>query len=295
MDRDRVSRIARLLGLLMLFRKSVLLLSLTLPFSSAFVLSSWAKGHAPERLLTLRGGLISNILGASREPHAMTNLARFGASYEYVNDDLEKLTINEGPCIYVAGPANLAPGSTYGVVVECFDLIAEKETKSFAYSTDSAGRVVSSGNLSAVGEYGRSDTLFDVAAWKWVWEHVSPELEHRIAAERAQGAHAILANLYKVNAKGEHNGPVVTAPILTRGVDAEFSNRGLRSHISGVSIVSVMIDTDGFPRHIRSVLPLGYGMDEQAVKAIGQYRFKSSRFEGKPAPVQINIEVRFHR
>jgi TonB family protein len=256
--------------------------------------SCWAKTHEPERLITLRGDHISSILGASREPHTMTSLARLGAPAEYVNKDLETIMFNEGPCIYVAGLSKVVPDATYGVIVECFDLVAERESKSFAYATDSVGRVVRSGALSPVGEYGMQDPLFDLAGWKWVSEHVSPKLEEKIASERAQGTASLLANIYKVNPTGQHDGPRVTAPVLILHRDAEWSDSGLHAHISGLSIVSFVIDTGGVPQHIRSVLPLGYGMDEQAVKAVQQYRFQPSTLQGKPVPVQITIEVRFH-
>jgi len=78
----------------------------------------------------------------------MTSLARLGAPTEYVNDDLERLTINEGPCIYVAGLSKLAPDATYGWWSNASILSTERESKSFAYATNSAGRVVASGKLS---------------------------------------------------------------------------------------------------------------------------------------------------
>lgn len=257
--------------------------------------SCWAKAREPERLITLTGDHISAILGPSREPHMMTSLARLGAPAEYVNKDLETIMFDEGPCIYVAGLSKDVPDATYGVVVECFDLVAERERKSFAYATDSAGKVVRSGALfSPIGEYGTQDPLFDLAGWKWVSEHVSPKLTEKIASEHAQGTASLPANVYKVNPTGQHGGPRVTAPVLTLSRNAEWSDSGRRAHISGLSIVSLVIDTGGVPQHIRSVLPLGYGMDEQAVKAVQQYRFRPSTFQGKSVPVQITIEVRFH-
>jgi TonB family protein len=276
-------------------RKFAIFLSLPLLSNAILSTSSWAKTHEPEHLLTLKGDHISTILGASREPHTMTSLARLGAPAEYVNDDLEKLTFNKGPCIYVAVISTLPPPAAYGVDVECFDLVAERESKSFAYATDSAGKVVSSGTLSAVGEYGKEDPLFDLAGWERVSDHVSPKLKQKIADERAQGRAGLPANIYKVNATGQNGGPRVTAPILTHSEDAEFSDSGVRANISGLAIVSIVIDIDGLPRHIRSILPLGYGMDEQAVKAVEQYRFQPSKLQGKPVPVQVSIEVRFNR
>jgi hypothetical protein len=36
-------------------------------------------------------------------------------------------------------------------------------------------------------------------------------------------------------------------------------------------------------------------MQDQCVKAVKQYRFKPATFEGKPVPVDLNIEISFNR
>jgi TonB family protein len=257
--------------------------------------SCWAKTHEPERFVTLNGDQIASILGASREPHTMTSLGRLGAPNVYVNEDIEKLTVNEGPCIYVASLVKPAPASTSEVDLECFDLVDEKESKSIAYTADSAGKAVSSGKLSPIGKYQKGDALFDLAGWNWVLEHVSPKLEQKIAAERAQGTEAALSNVYKVSLRNQQNGPGVTPPVLIRSEDAEFSDSGRKAHISGLAILAIVVDDHGLPQRIRSVLPLGYGMDEEAVKAVQQYRFQPSKLQGKKVPVQITIEVNFHQ
>jgi protein TonB len=35
------------------------------------------------------------------------------------------------------------------------------------------------------------------------------------------------------------------------------------------------------------------GLDEKAVEAVKQYKFKPAMMQGKPVPVEINIEVNF--
>jgi TonB family protein len=35
------------------------------------------------------------------------------------------------------------------------------------------------------------------------------------------------------------------------------------------------------------------GLDEKALEAVRQYKFKPAVFNGKPVPVEINIEVNF--
>ena len=278
----------------MLFRWPATSLSFLL---CSFILgpSSQAKKHEPERFVTLSGDQISTILGASREPHTMMSLRRLGAPHEYVNEDLEKLAINEGPCIYVGSLVTPAPTSTSEVDLECFDLVDEKESKSIAYTADSAGKPISSGKLSPIGNYQKGDALFDLAGWNWVSEHVSPKLEQKIAAERSQGTEAALSNVYKVSLRNQQNGAGVTPPVLIHAEDAEFSDIGRKAHISGLAILSIVVDDHGLPQRIRSVLPLGYGMDEEAVKAVQQYRFQPSKLQGKNVPVQITIEVNFHQ
>lgn len=257
--------------------------------------ASWAKKQEAQRFVTLSDGDIATILGASREPHTMTSLKGQGAPAEYVNEDLGEIHVNEGPCTFVAMQGQPEPDALYEVFIECFDLVAERERKSFSYATDSTGKVVRAGSLTTIGDYAMGDPLFDHAAWNWTTQHVSSELKKKIAEDRARGNIGLPPNLYKVNAKGEHGGPRVTAPVLTWTRDAVFSEQGSRANISGLSVVALVIDTKGRPQHVHTVLPLGYGMDDEAVKAVQQYRFEPAKLEGKAVPVQITIEVNFHR
>jgi TonB family protein len=48
------------------------------------------------------------------------------------------------------------------------------------------------------------------------------------------------------------------------------------------------------PERIHLVRSIGHGLDEQALLAIKQYRFKPSLKDGVPVPVQITIESNFH-
>jgi protein TonB len=38
---------------------------------------------------------------------------------------------------------------------------------------------------------------------------------------------------------------------------------------------------------------IGMGLDEKAVEAVKQYRFKPATEGGEPVPVELNIEVNF--
>ncbi len=86
----------------------------------------------------------------------------------------------------------------------------------------------------------------------------------------------------------------VTAPVLTYSVDAEFTKKAKDAKYQGVSVVSCVVDADGMPRHVHTIRKLGMGLDEKALEAVRQYKFKPGLLNGKPVAVQITIEVNFH-
>ncbi|HTB97960.1 MAG TPA: energy transducer TonB [Terracidiphilus sp.] len=86
----------------------------------------------------------------------------------------------------------------------------------------------------------------------------------------------------------------VTPPVPTFTPEAHYSREAREDKINGVCLVSIIIDTNGRPQQIRVVRPLGHGLDEQAIAAVKQYRFKPAMRDGKiPVPVAIAIEVNF--
>ena len=86
----------------------------------------------------------------------------------------------------------------------------------------------------------------------------------------------------------------VSAPVIIHSVEAEFSDEARRAKYQGVCLVSLIVDTQGNPQNIRVTRALGMGLDEKAIEAIRQYKFKPAMKDGKtPVPVQISIEVDF--
>ncbi|HVJ07653.1 MAG TPA: energy transducer TonB [Acidisarcina sp.] len=90
-----------------------------------------------------------------------------------------------------------------------------------------------------------------------------------------------------------HVGGGVSAPSLIYSVDPEFSDEARRAKYQGICIVSMIVDAQGNPQHIRISRPLGMGLDQKALDAVRQYRFKPAYFQGHPVPVEISIEVNF--
>jgi len=57
--------------------------------------------------------------------------------------------------------------------------------------------------------------------------------------------------------------------------------------------VYLIVDEKGMPTHVRVVRGVGMGLDEKAVEAVRQYRFKPGTKDGKPVPVDLYIDVNF--
>ena len=76
-------------------------------------------------------------------------------------------------------------------------------------------------------------------------------------------------------------------------VDPEFSDEARRAKYQGVVVLDIIVDAQGNPQHIKVVRQLGMGLDEKAVEAVKQYKFKPGMFQGKAVPVEMNVEINF--
>jgi TonB family protein len=88
-------------------------------------------------------------------------------------------------------------------------------------------------------------------------------------------------------------GPGVTNPKLVFAPNPEYSVEARRAKYQGVCVVGLIVDTQGHPQRVHVIRPLGMGLDEKALEAVRQYRFKPGLHEGKPVAVAIKIEVNF--
>lgn len=85
----------------------------------------------------------------------------------------------------------------------------------------------------------------------------------------------------------------VSAPQIIYSVDPEFSDEARRAKYQGVCIVSIIVDAQGLPQHVHVVRALGMGLDEKAIEAVKQYRFKPAYYQGHPVAVAMEIIVNF--
>ena len=85
----------------------------------------------------------------------------------------------------------------------------------------------------------------------------------------------------------------MSAPSVMSKVEPEYSEEARKAKWQGTVVLSVIVDELGRPRNIRVFRSLGLGLDQKAVDAVSQWRFKPGRKDGKPVPVIATIEVNF--
>ena len=85
----------------------------------------------------------------------------------------------------------------------------------------------------------------------------------------------------------------VQAPRVLYQPDPDYSEEARRAGTSGVVLLSLVAGTDGAPRDIKVVIPLGDGLDEKAINAVKTWKFDPATKNGKPVAVQLMIEVQF--
>lgn len=85
----------------------------------------------------------------------------------------------------------------------------------------------------------------------------------------------------------------VSAPTLVYKVEAEFSEEARKAKVSGNVVVGLVVDEKGNATRVHVVRGLGMGLDEKAIEAVRQFRFKPALENGKPVKVEVNVEVNF--
>jgi TonB family protein len=93
-------------------------------------------------------------------------------------------------------------------------------------------------------------------------------------------------NVYKV-------GGSVSAPRAKHSPPPEYSKQALDAKYQGTCVLGLIVGTDGLPRDVKIIRSLGLGLDEKAIEAVKQWKFKPAMKDGKPVAVQINVEVFF--
>jgi len=85
----------------------------------------------------------------------------------------------------------------------------------------------------------------------------------------------------------------VTAPQLIYKVEPEFSEEARKAKFSGVVILTIEVDATGHARGFRVIQSPGLGLEQKAIDAVTQWRFRPGYQDGKPVVTTATVEVNF--
>lgn len=93
-----------------------------------------------------------------------------------------------------------------------------------------------------------------------------------------------------------HMGEGVSIPKATFSPTPEYTVEAARKKIEGTVVLSLVVLPDGTSRDIAVIKGLGYGLDEQAMKAVSTWRFQPGvrESDGKAVAISITVETTFH-
>jgi protein TonB len=58
-------------------------------------------------------------------------------------------------------------------------------------------------------------------------------------------------------------------------------------------LLELTVDIAGNPVDIVITRPLGFGLDDQAVKAVKSWKFRPATLKGQPVPARVSVRVTF--
>ncbi len=75
--------------------------------------------------------------------------------------------------------------------------------------------------------------------------------------------------------------------------DPTYDELAKQNKYQGTTVLWLVVDESGKPQRIQIVRPIGFGLDDQAVETVSNWKFQPATRDGNPVPVQINVEVNF--
>ncbi|MGB9455592.1 MAG: energy transducer TonB [Bryobacteraceae bacterium] len=84
-----------------------------------------------------------------------------------------------------------------------------------------------------------------------------------------------------------------TAPVVLYKKEPEYSEEARKAKYQGTVVLYIEVDPSGRAINPRVVRSLGLGLDEKALEAVKQWKFRPGYRDGKPVTVAAQIEVNF--
>jgi periplasmic protein TonB len=90
-----------------------------------------------------------------------------------------------------------------------------------------------------------------------------------------------------------YSGAVVVPPAFLFRLEPEYSEAAHKVKLQGDISLNLIVEPDGKVSGVRILRPLGMGLDEQAIGAVMQWRFKPGTKDGKAVRVSAQVTVNF--
>jgi protein TonB len=88
-------------------------------------------------------------------------------------------------------------------------------------------------------------------------------------------------------------GGEIQAPERIVYIAPEYPELARRARLGGVVILEATIDRDGAVKDVNILRGLGLGLDEAAVRAVSQWQYTPTFYNGRPVEVLLTVTVQF--
>lgn len=85
----------------------------------------------------------------------------------------------------------------------------------------------------------------------------------------------------------------VTLPKVVHEIKPSYTTAAREAGIQGIVELEVVVLPTGDVGDVRVSAPLEPSLDNEAIKAVKQWRFEPGKKDGKPVPVQVSVECTF--
>jgi len=85
----------------------------------------------------------------------------------------------------------------------------------------------------------------------------------------------------------------VTAPVLVKEAKPQYTADAMRARVEGTVTLECVVQADGAIGEVRVAKALHPGLDQEAIKAVKQWRFEPGLKDGKPVAVRVTLEISF--
>ena len=82
-------------------------------------------------------------------------------------------------------------------------------------------------------------------------------------------------------------------PRVLSNVDPKYSEEARKAKVQGKVVVSFDLTVAGEPTNLKVTKGLGSGLDEQAIEAVMQWRYRPATKDGEPVSVHVAVDVNF--